>query len=118
MELILKVFIESKSQTLQAADMDTVGHPMCTGTNTSDWGNAAGKAGRMIPEEHRILLDAASRAAEKLGCELEVVDVSDYGFIQKMRAKGVIPRIEIGERILTGLPTSNEIVESCQEITV
>ena len=66
MTLTLRVFIRSESQTLQAADMDTIGHPMCTGTNTSDWGNAAGKAGRMFPEEHRILLDAASRAAGKL----------------------------------------------------
>jgi hypothetical protein len=114
MELILRVFIESKTQTLQAADMDTIGHPYCTGTNTSDWGNAAGKAGRMLPEEHRILLDATSRAAEKLACELEVIDVSNYGFIQKIRSRGVIPRIEIGEKTLTGLPTSDEIVAYCQ----
>jgi len=114
MNLVLRIFIESKSQTMQAADMDTIGHPMCTGTNTSDWGKAAGKAGRMIPEEHRILLDAASRAAEKLACGIEVIDVSKYGFIQKMRSKSIIPRIEIGERILTGLPTSDEIVAYCQ----
>ena len=111
---MIRVFIESQSQTLQSADMDTIGHPYCTGTNTSDWGNAAGKAGKTIPEEHRILLDAASRAAEKLTCNLEVIDVSDYGLIQKIRSKGVIPRIEIGERILTGLPTSDEIVAYCQ----
>ncbi|MGY5881521.1 MAG: hypothetical protein RTV31_14820 [Candidatus Thorarchaeota archaeon] len=113
MKFMLRVFIESQVQTFQSADMDTMGHPMCTGTNTSDWGNAAGKAGKAIPEEHRILLDAASRAAEKLACDLEVIDVSDYGFIQKIRSKGVIPRIEIGEKILTGLPTSDEIVAHC-----
>jgi hypothetical protein len=94
--------------------MDTIGHPMCTGTNTSDWGNAAGKAGRIVPEEHRILLDAASRAATKLACGIEVIDVSEYGFLQRRKLKGVIPRIEIGETILTGLPTSDEIVSSCQ----
>ena len=114
MKFIIRVFIESQSQTLQAADMDTIGHPYCTGTNTSDWGNAAGKAGRAVPEEHRILLDAASRAATKLDCEIDVIDVSDYGFMQKLRSKGLIPRIEIGERTLTGQPTSDEIVAYCQ----
>ena len=114
MNSTLRVFIESKSQTLQAADMDTVGHPICSGTNSTDWSNATGKAGRMVPEEHRILLDAATRAAEKLACAIEVIDVSNYGFFQKMRSKGIIPRIEIGEWILTGLPTSDEIVQYCQ----
>jgi len=114
MNFILRVFIKSESRTLQSADMDTIGHPMCTGTNTSDWGNAAGKSDRIIPEDHRILLDAASRAAKKLACNLEVIDVSSYGFLQKLRSKEIIPRIEIGERILTGLPTSDEIVASCQ----
>ena len=114
MNLRLTVFIKSESQTFQAADMDTIGHPICTGTNTSDWGNAVVKAGRMIPEEHRILLDAASRAATRLACDIEVIDVSEYGFLQKRRLKGDIPRIEIGERILTGLPTSDEIVACCQ----
>ena len=109
----IKVFIESKTQTLHAADMDTIGHPICTGTNSSNWGNATGKAGRAIPEEHRILLDAASRAAEKLECDIEVIDVSSYGFFQRRKLKGAIPRIEIGERILTGLPTSDEIVAYC-----
>ncbi len=114
MNLVLRVFIKSQSRTLQSADMDTIGHPICTGTNSSDWGNAAGKSDRVIPEEHRILLDAASRAAKKLVCNLEVIDVSSFGFIQRMRTKGSIPRIEIGDRILTGLPTSDEIVASCQ----
>ncbi|OLS29564.1 MAG: hypothetical protein ThorAB25_15880 [Candidatus Thorarchaeota archaeon AB_25] len=109
----VRVFIESESRTIQAADMDTVGHPECTQTNSSDWGNGAlGKGGRAIPQEHLILLDAASRAAEKLGLNLEVVDISVFSFFQKRKLKGSIPRIEIGEKILTGLPTSDEIVRS------
>ena len=109
----IRVFIESESRTIQAADMDTVGHPECTQTNSSDWGNGAlGKGGRAIPQEHLILLDAASRAAEKLGLNLEVVDISVFSFFQKRKLKGSIPRIEIGEKILTGLPTSDEIVRS------
>ena len=114
MNFIIRVFIESKSQTLQAADMDTIGHPICTSTNSSNWGNAIGTAGRAVPKDHRILLDAASRAAEKLECDVEVIDVSIFGFFQKRKLKGIIPRIEIGERILTGLPTSDEIVQYCQ----
>ena len=95
--------------------METVGHPECTQTNTSDWANGAlGKAGRVVPHEHLILLDAASRAAEKLGYPLEIVDVSDYGFFQKRKLKKQVPSIEVGEVILTGLPTSDEIVSELQ----
>jgi hypothetical protein len=111
----VRIFIESKSETIQSADMDTVGHPVCSGTNTSDWGNGTtGKAATMMPQEHRILLDAASRAAEKLGLELDIVDISDFGFFQRRKMKKVIPSIEIGELILTGLPTSDEIVHRVQ----
>ena len=53
----VRVFIESKSETLQAADMDTVGHPMCTGTNASDWGAITlGMSGKLVPQDHLILL--------------------------------------------------------------
>ena len=114
MESTIRIFIKSQSQTIQAADMDTLGHPVCTGSNPTNWGNATGKAGRMIPEEHRILLDAVSRASERLDCEVEVIDISEYGFFQRRKLKGIIPRVEIGDRILTGLPTSDEIVACCQ----
>jgi len=110
MEFTIRVFIESKSTTIQAADMDTVGHPICTRSNATDWGNSVGEAGNVTPQDHLILLDAASRAAKKLGCPVEVLDLSDYSFWQKRRLKGVIPRIEIGDEILTGLPTSDEII--------
>jgi len=111
MEFTLRVFIESKSTTIQAADMDTVGHPNCTRTNSTDWRNSVGKGGAMIPQEQLILLDAASRAAEKLGCKIEVIDLSSLGFMERRRVKGVIPRIEIGKQTITGLPMSDEIVE-------
>jgi len=110
MDCTIRVFIESKSTTIQAADMDTIGHPYCTGTNTTDWATSAGKAGNVIPQEHLILVDAASRAAQKIGCQVEVIDMSNYSFWQKRKSKGVIPRIEIEGQILTGLPTSDEIV--------
>jgi hypothetical protein len=97
--------------------MDTIGHPICTGTNASDWGgDTLGKEGKIVPQEHLILLDAASRAAAKLGVNLEVVDVSEFGFFQKRKLKKVIPSIEIGEKIITGLPTSDEIVDEVQPI--
>jgi hypothetical protein len=117
-ELKIRVFIESESLTINAADMDTVGHPYCTNTNTSDWGNALGKADRALPQEHRILMDAASRAAEKLGLNLEIVDISNYSFFQRRKMKGLIPRIEIGDEIITGLPTSDEIVDQLKSSIV
>lgn len=111
------VFIKSESRTIQAADMDTIGHPECTNTNATDWANGAlGMGGRAIPQEQSILLDAASRAAKKLGLDLEIVDISKFGFLQKRKLKGQIPRIEIGEITLTGLPTSDEIVEQVRPV--
>ena len=98
--------------------METVGHPECTQTNSSDWSNGAlGKSVRFIPQEHSILLDAASRAGEKLGLTLEVVDVSGYSYFQKRKLKKVIPSIEIGNETFTGLPTSDEIVSQMQSPT-
>jgi hypothetical protein len=111
MEFTLRVFIESKSATIQAADMETVGHPNCTRTNSTHWWNSVGKGGNMIPPQQLILLDAASRAAEKLGCDIEVIDLATFGFLKRRKVKGVIPRIEIGNQVITGLPTSDEIVE-------
>ncbi len=118
MELAIRVIIESKSATIQAADMDTIGHPYCTGTNSTDWANSAGKAGNVIPQEHLILVDAASRAAQKLGCRVEIIDMSNYSFRQKRKLKGVIPRIEIENQILTGLPTSDEIVNCISQESI
>ena len=114
-ETKILVYIKSESKTIQAADMDTVGHPFCTNTNSSDWENSSlGKGGRMIPQDHLILLDAATRAAEKLGLCLEVIDISEISFFQKRKMKSMVPRIEIGKEIMTGLPTSDDIVEQFQ----
>jgi hypothetical protein len=117
-EVKIRVFIETESITISAADMDTVGHPYCTNTNTSDWGNALGNAGRSLSQDQSILMDAASRAAEKLGLNLEIVDISNYSFFQRRKMKGLIPRIEIGDKILTGRPTSDEIVEQLKSLIV
>jgi hypothetical protein len=115
--LAIRIFVESKSQTLQGADMDTIGHPQCTQTNATNWGSGPlGASASGLSHEEQILLDAASRAAEKLGFPIDVVDVAEYGVLKKLRSRGKIPRIEIGEIILTGLPTSDEIIASCQEI--
>lgn len=118
MDLTIRVFIESTSATIQAADMDTVGHPNCTRTNATDWGNSVGKSGNMSPQEHLILVDAAMRAAKKLGCQVEVIDISNFSFWQKRKLKGVIPRIEIENEIITGLPTSDEIVNCIAPIPI
>ncbi|MFW9793976.1 MAG: hypothetical protein ACFFEE_06735 [Candidatus Thorarchaeota archaeon] len=115
--LKVRVFIESNAATIQAADMDTVGHPECTGTNTTDWVKGSlGKGGRVIPQEHSVMLDAASRAAAKLGLDLEIVDKSEYSYFQKRKMKEPIPRVEIGHEVFTGLPTSDEIVDAVQPL--
>ncbi|MHA2205510.1 MAG: hypothetical protein ACXABC_06600 [Candidatus Thorarchaeota archaeon] len=110
---ILRVYIESSSMTIQAADMETISHPQCT--NTRSPVDKLGAGDRYIPEDQRLLLDAVGRVAEKLNFELEVIDVSQYPFLKRLRSKGIIPRLEVGNLVLEGIPTSDEIIQSISE---
>jgi hypothetical protein len=99
--------------TIQAADMETISHPQCT--NTRSPVDKLGAGDRYIPEDQRLLLDAVGRVAEKLNFELEVIDVSQYPFLKRLRSKGIIPRLEVGNLVLEGIPTSDEIIQSISE---
>ncbi|MDF1541390.1 MAG: hypothetical protein P1Q69_21000, partial [Candidatus Thorarchaeota archaeon] len=64
----------------------------------------------MVTQEQRILLDEAIRACEKMNWDLVIEDVSKIGFLKKLLAREAIPRIEGNGLILTGIPTSDEII--------
>jgi hypothetical protein len=60
-----------------------------------------------------ILIDAASRAAEQTEIDLEIIDVGKWGFFKRIMSNNshAIPRIEFNGEDLTGIPTSDEIIE-------
>ncbi len=105
----LRVFIKSESKTIQAADMDTIGHPLCTQTWSPT--DKLGKGEIMLSQEQQILLDAVYRAAAKTRLEVEIIDISKYGLIKRLTTKEKIPRIEFREYTLEGIPCSDEIVK-------
>ncbi|MGY5876558.1 MAG: hypothetical protein RTU30_12490 [Candidatus Thorarchaeota archaeon] len=111
----LRVYIKSESKTVQAADMETISHPQCTGTRSPV--DSLGKSGFMITQDQQILLDAVTRAADRIDAIIEIVDVSQFGLRKRLSFKGDIPRIEIGSETLTGIPTSDEIVEFHRKVT-
>ncbi len=111
--VILRVYIKSESKTIQAADMDTIGHPLCTQTRSP--ADKLGMSGYLLPHDQQILLDASIRAAKSLDIPLEIIDASDYGLLKRFKSKEVIPRIEIGDLVIVGLPTSEEIVAAAKQ---
>lgn len=112
---ILKVYIRTQSETIQAADMDTIGHPLCT--NTRSPVDKLGKGGIILTHDQQILIDAAIRAANNLGFEVKVIDISGYGLFKRLRLKEVVPRIEFCGHVLEGLPDSQEIIQFVMKIS-
>lgn len=55
-------------------------------------------------------MDAAVRVSEKMRWNLEIIDITKYGFMKKLRSREIVPRIECEGKILLGIPTSDEII--------
>jgi hypothetical protein len=112
---MIRVFVKSNKVTLSSADMESIGHQCARPTQTGAY-DRTGKSGRSYPQEHRLMIDAAYRAAEKMGIELEIIDVGDWGFRRRRKeniSEMKIPWIEFKGKTLTGTPLSDEIVEFC-----
>jgi hypothetical protein len=112
---ILKVYIRTKSETIQAADMETIGHPMCT--NTRSPVDKLGKGGVMLTQDQQILLDAVTRASEKLDLKVEVIDISEYSLFKRLRLKEIVPRIEYCGQTLEGLPDSQAVIQFVRSLS-
>ena len=108
------VFIKTEKVTTSSVDMDSVGHPCASPSRTGAL-DRMGSEELYLSQDQNILLDAVTRACKILNCDFQVIDVSKYGILQRMREKGILPRLEYKGRVLTGLPTSNEIVEFFEE---
>ncbi|UCE10883.1 MAG: hypothetical protein JSW61_02850 [Candidatus Thorarchaeota archaeon] len=117
--ITIRVYVESSSKTIHAADMDTIGHPMCTQTRSPV--DKLGVGRDYFPQDQIVLLDAVTRAAQKMEFTVEVVDVSKYSFFRRYRSKGNVPRIEIAfetgqsDIVLDSIPTSDELVKLIQD---
>ena len=90
--------------------MDSVGHP-CASPRQTGAMERLGAEELFLSQEQNILLDAVIRACDVLNCDFKIVDVSKFSYLQRLREKGVLPRLEYRDRILTGLPSSKEIVD-------
>lgn len=67
----------------------------------------------VVPPEAMTLAFSAELAAKELGINVELIDISQLTLVQRMneRLNGrPIPRISIGERFITGVPTKDDII--------
>jgi hypothetical protein len=119
----MTVVIETFEITTGAADwkgLHLCDYAACTGTNwIIPFSDLAGVENRYIPSEHMPLLYAVRDAAKDLGCDLEFVDVSQLSFMQRMKERLVgnpIPRMIVGDRILAGVSSKDEIIEFYNEV--
>ena len=106
----MNVFIKTKKVTTSSVEMDSVGHS-CAAPRQTGAMERLGAEELYLSQEQNILLDAVIRAYDILNCDFKIGDVSKYGYIPRLREKGVLPRLEYRDRILTGLPSSKEIVD-------
>ncbi len=71
------------------------------------------RATSVVPPEAMPLVFSAEQAALELGFTLELVDINQLPFVQRMKLKlqGIpIPSIKIGDDYIDGSPTKDEIV--------
>ncbi len=114
-KLNLTLYLKSRKISTSSADMDSVGHRCASPMRTGAYDRMGSESALYEPEQ-AMLLDAALRACEKMDWMLQVVDVSKYGFMKKIRSKEKIPRLESNEKTIVGTPTSLEIIEFfCKE---
>jgi hypothetical protein len=65
----------------------------------------------IMKQENQILVDAAIRACDRMKWSLIVEDVSKWSLLKKLKSKGTIPRLEVEDKVLVGIPTSDEIIQ-------
>lgn len=65
-----------------------------------------GSEGITLDQKQGILLDAATRACDRMKWNLVIEDVSKWGFLKKLRCKEAVPRLVGNGRIMTVNPTS------------
>ncbi|MHA2425428.1 MAG: hypothetical protein ACXAEF_11620 [Candidatus Thorarchaeota archaeon] len=112
MKLIL--FIKSEKISTSSADIDSLGHQCANPMRTGAHNRMGGEIG-FLSNVQLLLLDAATRACEKMNWDLELVDVSKYSLMKRIRMKETVPRLECNGKIMTGTPTSDEIIQFLRE---
>ena len=116
-QITITLFIKSEKVSMFSADIESLGHACASPMRTGAHDRMGSELG-MLPQHHRILLDAATRACEKMDWIFEIEDISKYGFTKRIRANQKVPRLQCNGKILTGMPTSDEIIAFFAEKTV
>ncbi|MFX0106651.1 MAG: hypothetical protein ACFE7R_00025 [Candidatus Hodarchaeota archaeon] len=106
----ITLFVKSERVSTSCADTDSLGHECASPMRTGAY-DRMGSETIVLNQEQEILRNAAIRACEKMKWELVIEDASKYGFLKRLRAKEAIPRLEGNGKLMTGIPTSDEIIE-------
>ncbi len=113
-KLKLVLFIKSEKVSTSSADTESLGHACASPMRTGAYDRMGSEIG-FLSNDQLLLLDAASRACERMKWELEIVDISKYSLMKKIREKEPIPRLEFEGKVMTGIPTSDEIIQVFNE---
>jgi len=108
--LEVTLYIESERLSTSCVDIGSLGHQCANPMRTGAYDRMGSEAIR-VKQEDQILLDAVIRACERMKWSLMVEDVSRWSFLKRFKSKGTIPRLEAKGKILTGTPTSDEIIQ-------
>jgi len=120
-----EIVVVFRSQEVVTGSADWRGIHLCdyghvmSGGGVVPLSDMQGKADRFVPQDQYPLVYAASLAARRLGCEIVYVDLATLPLIQRVREqlRGLpVPRVVVGDRYLTGTPSSDEIVQLFNEV--
>ncbi|MFW9849218.1 MAG: hypothetical protein ACFFF4_08755 [Candidatus Thorarchaeota archaeon] len=109
-KLKLVLFIKSEKVSTSSADTESLGHACASPMRTGAYDRMGSEIG-FLNNDQLLLLDAATRACERMKWDLEIVDVSKYSLMKRIREKETIPRLECDGKIMTGIPTSDMIIQ-------
>jgi hypothetical protein len=107
--LDITLYIKSEKLSISCVDLDSVGHQCASPLRTGAYERMGSEAIR-VNQKDQILVDAAIRACERMKWNLIIEDVSTWSVLRKLKSKGTIPRLEANNKMLTGTPTSDEII--------
>ena len=113
---LTQIIIVVETQKRVTGSADWKGLHICDYMNTGQpaFSDMSGLDNRLLSQDETILLFAVSGAAKELGCSFQIRDLAQLGYIQRRQQRrefAQVPCLLIGNRILSGLPTKEQIVQ-------